>query len=303
MPPKKKKGKKGKKKAAGGGKAGADAPEGGEETIQIEDTMGPTDREVLLQKELDTLTNDLARHKKEVDELRKENEFLQTEAQQTRVESHEYMSYMAKKTHKRQTTIISLSDQNQRELEKINRQKQLMLTDYEEKKSALKASLLEKENLLTKAKKEYQDLAEYRDLRDDQLKRIKQLEREVLRMRGTHSDTIQQLKAKFLHEKSEYTEESEERIKDLAREANKKAVKCLGEHAESIKVENRALRAELLELINRSRILNQHRKELEEQRKDLLREKQYSEDIRRLRGQRQQRIVKQLENTSAEDKF
>lgn len=43
----------------------------------------------------------------------------------------------------------------------------------------------------------------------------------MLRMRGKHSDTIQQLKAKFLHEKSEYTEESEERIKDLAREANK----------------------------------------------------------------------------------
>ena len=48
---------------------------------------------------------------------------------------HEYMSYMAKKTHKRQTAIISLSDQNQQELEKINRQKQLMLADYEEKKS------------------------------------------------------------------------------------------------------------------------------------------------------------------------
>jgi len=53
------------------------------------------------------------------------------------------------------------------------------------------------------------------------LKRIKQLEREILQMRGKHSDTIQQLKAKFLQEKSEYTEESNEKIEELSREANK----------------------------------------------------------------------------------
>ena len=40
-------------------------------------------------------------------------------------------------------------------------------------------------------------------------------------MRGKHSDTIQQLKAQFLQEKAEYAEESEEKILQLAREANK----------------------------------------------------------------------------------
>ena len=47
---------------------------------------------------------------------------------------HEYMSYMEKKTNRRQTTIVSLSDQNQKEIQDIRDQKQQMLEAYEEKK-------------------------------------------------------------------------------------------------------------------------------------------------------------------------
>lgn len=217
MPPKKKgKGKKGK------GKKG-DAKEEAAEAPQEAEFVEPSDRENILQKELDGLTTQLSDLKKEVDSLRQENEFLQQEAQQTRIESHEYMSYMAKRTHKRQTTIISLSDQNEQQLQNIKREKEIMLQEYDEKKKDLNKELLAKENLLAKAKIEFQDLAEYRDLRDEQLKRIKQLEREVLRMRGKHSDTIQQLKAQFLQEKAEYTTESHDKINDLTQEANKKS--------------------------------------------------------------------------------
>ena len=281
--------KKGKGKKAGGKEKAPGSPP------KIEETVEAVDREALLQKEFDGLTLNLLSLKKEVDELRAENEFLQTEAQQTRVESHEYMSYMAKKTHKRQTTIITLSDQNQKELEKINRQKEIMLADYEAKKNRLKNEVLEKENMLVKATKEFADLTEYQELRDEQMKKIKQLERQILKMRGEHSDTIQQLKADFLQEKSQYTIDSEEKIKQLAREANKKAVKCLAEHADSIKQENRALRAELMQLIKKSRVLVEHKKELEGQKKELIREQQYSEDIRKLRGERQKKIAKRLE--------
>ena len=44
------------------------------------------------------------------------------------------MSYMSKKAHKRQTTIVTLSDQNQQEIRMINEQKEQMLEEYEEKK-------------------------------------------------------------------------------------------------------------------------------------------------------------------------
>ena len=45
------------------------------------------------------------------------------------------MSYMEKKTHKRQTTIISLSDQNQKEINDIKEHKRIMLEDYDQKKA------------------------------------------------------------------------------------------------------------------------------------------------------------------------
>ena len=44
------------------------------------------------------------------------------------------MSYMSKKAHKRQTTIVTLSDQNQQEIQMIKEQKEHMLEDYEDKK-------------------------------------------------------------------------------------------------------------------------------------------------------------------------
>ena len=45
---------------------------------------------------------------------------------------------MEKKTNKRQTTIISLSDQNAKEIQDIKDQKQEMLEDYEDKKQGEK---------------------------------------------------------------------------------------------------------------------------------------------------------------------
>jgi hypothetical protein len=46
------------------------------------------------------------------------------------------MSYMSKKTQKRQTTIISLSDRNQQELQDINNQKEQLIKDYGHKKDS-----------------------------------------------------------------------------------------------------------------------------------------------------------------------
>ena len=46
---------------------------------------------------------------------------------------HEYMSYMEKKTTKRQTTIITLSDHNKQEIRNIELQKEIMEEDFDEK--------------------------------------------------------------------------------------------------------------------------------------------------------------------------
>lgn len=70
------------------------------------------------------------------------------------------------------------------------------------------------------------------------------------------------------------------------------AKQCLDEHTRKIKEENGVLRKELLQLIKRTRALHEHRRELEEQHKRLLRELQYSRDLKKLRGSRQNRLHK-----------
>jgi len=67
------------------------------------------------------------------------------------------MSYMEKKTHKRQTSIITLSDQNTKEIQDIRDQQERML-----KKSKLRAIMLEKEAALAKIKQELDDLGDYK---------------------------------------------------------------------------------------------------------------------------------------------
>ena len=58
------------------------------------------------------------------------------------------------------------------------------------------------------------------NLQTEQLTRIKELEREVMVMRGKHSDAIQQLKAHFLQEKRSFQQDSEMKIQAMAKQAN-----------------------------------------------------------------------------------
>ncbi|CAH3021347.1 unnamed protein product [Porites evermanni] len=277
--------KKGKKKGKGSSKGENEGEEGG-------GRPEPTGKEQELRKELEVLTEKLSNLKREVEELRKENEWLQEEAHQTRLESHEYMSYMAKKTQKRQTTIISLSDSNQQELENIKKQREQMLKEYQDKKQALKQLLLEKEAELALTNSELAELEEYQTLQRDQKAEIARLEQEVHTMRGKHSEAIQKLKSQFLREKRTYQKESDEKIQEMAQQASQATKQCLDEHTRKIKEENGVLRKELLQLIKRTRALHEHRRELEEQHKRLLRELQYSRDLKKLRGSRQNRLHK-----------
>ena len=62
------------------------------------------------------------------------------------------------------------------------------------------------------------------------------------------------------------------------------------EHAIKIKYENRSLRHDLLELIQRTRALHKHKHELEEQKKTLLREKEYALNLERLKKTRDKKM-------------
>ncbi|CAG2242781.1 unnamed protein product [Mytilus edulis] len=141
---------------------------------------------------------------------------------------------------------------------------------------------------------ELSQLQEYKDLQDEQLSKIKSLEAEVMQMRAKHSDTIQQVKSTFLKDKKEYEEDSREKINTLERLANKEAIQCLTDHTNRIKTENRQLRKELLDLINITRAYKAHQLDLQEQKKQLVREQQYAGDLKTLRTTRQHKVLKKF---------
>lgn len=78
------------------------------------------------------------------------------------------------------------------------------------------------------------------------------------------------------------------------------AVQCLSEHTNKIKLENRQLRHELMELIKMTRALNQHQQTLEDQKRQLLREQNYAHDLKKLREARQKKSFKPLEESQLE---
>ncbi|KAI8734896.1 basal body-orientation factor 1 [Biomphalaria glabrata] len=291
MPPKK--GKKGKGKKGKGKKNGDKLKSASSDKPK---TPLPSEKEVILQSELEKVSLQLEEAKNRVVDLKKENEWLQNEAQKIRIESHEYMSYMEKKTSKRQTTIITLSDHNREEIKNIQIQKRKMEEDFDKKKKALENILLEKQHLLEKTHQELNDLQEYKDLQSDQQNKIKELEQEVMKLRAHHTQCVQKMKSDFLKEKKEYLQDSETRVQSLEKKANQEALQCLTEHTSKIKVENRQLRQELLHLINTSRALNEHKAMLEEQKRQLLREQSYANDLKKLREARQKKSFKPLED-------
>jgi Domain of unknown function (DUF4515) len=50
---------------------------------------------------------------------------------------HEYMSYMEKKTAKRQMTIVSLSDYNKKKIDDLKREEEEVTAEFEKKKEGI----------------------------------------------------------------------------------------------------------------------------------------------------------------------
>ncbi|XP_070977399.1 coiled-coil domain-containing protein 166 [Oncorhynchus clarkii lewisi] len=251
----------------------------------VEDSEHPgSDSEALLQREYDKLTDTLNNLKRKVEKLRRENEFLQNEANQTRMESQEYISYMSKRTQKRQSAIVTLSDQNHQALEALKRQREENLDKYQEQANDLKKEILEKENELALLNIEIAELREFKSLQQQQLGRIAELEREVTSMHCRHSESLQALKAGFLNEKERYEAQAKQKIQALALAANREASRCLLSHTRAVSLENQHLREELQQLIQRAHSLRGLQDQLQAQRQQLLLEREYVRELRRLRA-------------------
>uniref|UniRef100_A0A4W4EH63 DUF4515 domain-containing protein n=1 Tax=Electrophorus electricus TaxID=8005 RepID=A0A4W4EH63_ELEEL len=218
------------------------------------------------------LTETLNTLKMRAEQLRKDNEFLQNEANQTRMESVKYMSYMAKRMQKRRSMIVTLSDQSQQELQELERQREETLQKYEEQANGRK--ILEKENELALLNLEIAELREFKSLQQQQLGRISELEQEVSAMSRRHAESLQALKSDFLKEKERYEAQAEHKVQELTLATNR-ASRCLLSHMQDVTQENHRLREELQQLIQRAHALHSHQEALQTQHRQLLLEREH----------------------------
>ncbi|CAM4528339.1 unnamed protein product [Lepidochelys olivacea] len=215
-------------------------------------------------------------------QLREENEFLQQEAQRLRAESQEFMCYVAKRAQQRQDAIISLNDQNKQALEEIHREQQELLTLYQRKEAALQEQLLHKEGELLRLSKEVEGLQQIQALQQEQAAHIRELQGELVATRQQHTQHLQETKTHFLQEKAAFEQKSQQQVLCLLQQAQEVVAQCMQEHSKQVKCENQELRQELHQLIQRSRALHLHKRRLEDQAQQLLREHCYMRDMARL---------------------
>uniref|UniRef100_A0A8D2LCW0 DUF4515 domain-containing protein n=1 Tax=Varanus komodoensis TaxID=61221 RepID=A0A8D2LCW0_VARKO len=130
-------------------------------------------KELYLQKEHAALTEHVNVCAQRARQFQWESEFLDKEAQQIRETSKVYLSYLTRRTVRRQNAIVSLNDQNRVDLARIKQQKAELVAQYTEREKAVRHQLLERETKLRLISKEAEAMQAWRELQLEQLTRIR----------------------------------------------------------------------------------------------------------------------------------
>ncbi|NXH66295.1 CC166 protein, partial [Hydrobates tethys] len=240
------------------------------------------ERKSYLQKEYKILIEHMNTYMGRVEHFLQENKFLEKEAQQNQEESNAYLSYITKHSQKCQNLIITLNDQNHTDLSQVWMQKEKLISQYTEKENEVRSSLMNMETKYSLMNKEVEDLQPLKDP-SVQLKKIKELEKELLVTKIQHSDEMCKIKSRFLQAKADCEMDFHQKIQVLTKRAEEAAVQSLIQHIKQVKAENWHLRQELLRLIQYSKILKETKVQLREQQQQLLRENQYTQDMAHMR--------------------
>lgn len=240
------------------------------------------ERKSYLQKEYKILTEHMNTYMGRVEHFLQENKFLEKEAQRNQEESNAYLSYITKHSQKCQNLIITLNDQNRTDLSQVWTQKEKLISQYTEKEKEVRRSLMNMETKYSLMNKEVEDLQPFKDP-SVQLKKIKELEKELLVTKIQHSDEMRKIKSRFLQAKADCEMDVHQKIQILAKRAEEAAIQSLIQHIKQVKAENWHLRQELLRLIQYSKILIETKVQLREEQQQLLRENQYIQDMAYMR--------------------
>ncbi|KFR14537.1 Coiled-coil domain-containing protein 166, partial [Opisthocomus hoazin] len=185
-----------------------------------------------LQKEYKILTEHMNTYMGRVEHFLQENKFLEKKAKQNQEESNAYLSYIRKHSQRCQNLIITLNDQNHTDLSQVRMQKEKLIAQYAEKEKEVRSSLMNMETKYALMNKEVEDLQPFKDpsVQLEQMKKIKELEKELLVTKIQHSNEMHKIKSRFLQAKTDCEMDFHKKIQVLTKRAEEAAVQSLIQH-------------------------------------------------------------------------
>merc|ERR1712131_478378 len=215
-------------------------------------TVEKTEKETLLEAELKKVEDEYKATRQKVNDLRVQNHQLREKTQEIQEESKEYSQFIDKKREKRQNRIISVHDEQQATLKRLE-DEEIRLALF--KRSGLKDQLM--------------NLSDATALKDRNDRRIKELEEEYARRQVEDSEMLQNLKAKCLRSQKEFKMASQEAAKEAKTQLKIDAHRIIKERTTQARKTNKQLRDQLIKHIDETRVLAVQRKVLESQQRNL----------------------------------
>lgn len=217
-------------------------------------------------------------------QLRAQYDFLQQEAQDLQNESREFAGYLAKQARRRQGLVVSLSEENRELLRQIQKQHQEVIARSQEQEVALQEQLFRKEAELARLSSELEGLREVQALREKQTSHIQELQKELAVARKQHTQHLDAAKIRALKEKMAQEQVAGQEVEGLAQQVEELALRCLQEHSQKVCQQNKELKKELHQLVQRVQKLQEHKHQLQKQMEQLWREHGCLQDLAQLRG-------------------
>ncbi|NXC63791.1 CC166 protein, partial [Aleadryas rufinucha] len=234
----------------------------------------PKERKMYLQEECRILTEHLDTYLGRAEQLLQGNKRLEKEAQGIQEQSQAYLSCREKCSQDPPDMIITLNDQNCRDLAQIQAQKEELVPRYVAKEQEVRSSLKDTEAEAALLDTELEELEPYRELLVQAEQRVKALEKELRVTRIRCAEETHAIRSRFLQEKADCEQEFHQRMQELTCRAEEVALQALIQHVEQVKAENRHLRQELLGLLQHCQLLRDAKIRLQDQQEQLLRENQ-----------------------------
>lgn len=243
--------------------------------------VGKSDSADLLEIELKQIEEQYKVTREKVNRLREDHERCKQRTKDIYTESKEFSEYIENKREKRRNQIITINDDQNHKLDKLNSKEDVSQADHDDRMGQIDSEIRAEEFRRTKLLDALSKQSDAMRLKEKNDQRIRELEHEYQRRQVDDAERLQQLKSECLEAKRNFKLAAQESAKEAQIKLNIEARKMVAERTEAARRLNRELRQNLVELVGEGKFLAQQKRVVEEQQRKVKAEIQYLNSVKR----------------------